>query len=72
MAQKIIIQSTNKADSPVDIEDKIEKAMTSIQMQRENKQFTDVYLKKRKDESDVIVKKVLSNMLDEIAEVLQN
>lgn len=72
MAQKIIIQSMNKSDSPVDIEDKIEKAMTSIQMQRENKQFTDVYLKKRKDESDVIVKKVLSNMLDEIAEVLQN
>ena len=40
---KIIIESTNKNDSVTDIEEKLEKAYTSIRMQRENKQFSDVY-----------------------------
>ena len=71
MSQKIVVESTNPKDTPADIEDKLEKAVNSIRLQRENKQFSDLYLRQRKDESTTLVKKVFSNMFDEIAEVLQ-
>ena len=71
MSQKLIIKSTDKSDTPADIEDKLEKALGAIKIQRENKQFTDVYLKQRKDEADVIMKKVFSNMMEEISKILQ-
>lgn len=68
---KIIIESTNKNDSVTDIEEKLEKAYTSIQMQRENKQFSDVFLKSQKDKADKVVSSVFSNMIEEILEVLK-
>lgn len=68
---KIIIESTNKNDSVTDIEEKLEKAYTSIQMQRENKQFSDVFLKSQKDKADKVVSSVFSNMIEEISEVLK-
>lgn len=68
---KIIIESTNKNDSVTDIEEKLEKAYTSIQMQRENKQFSDVFLKSQKDKADKIVSSVFSSMIEEISEVLK-
>lgn len=68
---KIIIESTNKSDSVTDIEEKLEKAYTSIQMQRENKQFSDVFLKSQKDKADKVVSSVFSNMIEEISEVLK-
>lgn len=69
---KIIIESTNKNDSVTDIEEKLEKAYTSIQMQRENKQFSDVFLKSQKDKADKVVSSVFSNMIEEISEILLN
>ena len=71
MSQRLIIESTNPNDSIIDIEEKLEKAVKSIQLQRENKQFSDVFLKQRKDESDRIVKKVIDNMFNEIEKVIQ-
>lgn len=68
---KIIIESTNKNDSVTDIEEKLEKAYTSIQMQRENKQFSDVFLKSQKGKADKVVSSVFSNMIEEISEVLK-
>lgn len=68
---KIIIESTNKNDSVTDIEEKLEKAYTSIQMQRENKQFSDVFLKSQKDKADKVVSSVFSSMIEEISEVLK-
>lgn len=68
---KIIIESTNKSDSVTDIEEKLEKAYTSIQMQRENKQFSDVFLKSQKDKADKVVSSVFSSMIEEISEVLK-
>lgn len=68
---KIIIESTNKNDSVTDIEEKLEKAYTSIQMQRENKQFSDVFLKSQKDKADKVVYSVFSSMIEEISEVLK-
>lgn len=69
--QTIEVLSTNPSDTPGDIEEKLLKAANSIKLQREKKQFTDVFLKKRKDESDEIFRKVMANMLDEISEVLR-
>lgn len=71
MSQRFIIESTNPNDSIIDIEEKLEKAVNSIQLQRENKQFSDVFLKQRKDESDRIVKKVVDDMFNEIEKVIQ-
>lgn len=68
---KLIIESTNKEDSVTDIEEKLEKAYTSIRMQRENKQFSDVYLKAQKDRADKVVSSVFDSMIEEISEVLK-
>lgn len=68
---KLIIESTNKNDSVTDIEEKLEKAYTSIQMQRENKQFSDVFMKAQKDKADKVVTAVFNSMIAEISEVLK-
>ena len=41
----LVIESTNKHDTEVDIEEKLQKAVDTLQMQRENKQFPDVFLR---------------------------
>ncbi len=68
---KIMIESSNKNDTPVDIEDKLEKAVESIKLQREGKQFSDKFLKSEKDKADKIVSQVFGSMLDEIEAVLK-
>lgn len=68
----IIIQSTNSKDTPVDIEEKLEKAVASIKLQRENKTFSDPYLKQQKDTADKIVDKVFESMIEEISKALTN
>lgn len=68
---KIVIESTNKSDSVTDIEEKLEKAVDSIRLQREKKEFSDVFLKSKKDQADNVVSTVFENMVSEIAEVLK-
>lgn len=68
---KLVIESTNKNDTPADIEDKLEKAYSSIQLQREKKQLSDVYLKAQKDKADKSVNMLFNSMIDEISEVLK-
>ena len=68
---KLVIESSNKHDSPVDIEDKLEKAYTSIQLQRERKEFRDVFLKSKKDKADGVIASLFNNMIEEISEVLK-
>ena len=68
---KIVIESTNKSDSVTDIEEKLEKAVDSIRLQREKKEFSDVFLKSKKDQADNVVSAVFENMVSEIAEVLK-
>ena len=67
---KLIIESTDKNDTQVDIEEKLLKAAKSIQLQRENKVLHENYLKEQKDAADKIVKQVLQNMVSEISEIL--
>lgn len=71
MAKQIIIQSTNANDTPTDIEEKLEKAYTSIALQRERKEFTDPFLRDRKTKADKVVTALLQNMIEEIAAVLR-
>lgn len=69
--KQLIIESTDKNDTITDIEEKLEKALSSIKLQRENKQFSDVFLKAQKDRADNIVSKVFDNMITEISNVLK-
>lgn len=68
---KIVITSSDKSDTAVDIEEKLEKAMSVIQSQRDKKQFSDVFLKAKKDKADKVVSAVFSSMIDEISAVLK-
>lgn len=68
---KIVITSSDKSDTAVDIEEKLEKAMSVIQSQRDKKQFSDVFLKAKKDKADKVVSAVFSSMVDEISAVLK-
>lgn len=36
---KLVVKSSDSSDSPADIEDKLEKAFNSIQLQRDKKSF---------------------------------
>ena len=68
--KRIIIESTNPMDSEVDIEEKLEKAVETIRLQREQKELTDLFLKEKKAQADQIVSKVLDSMVDRISEVI--
>lgn len=69
--KKLVIESTDKNDTITDIEEKLEKALSSIKLQRENKQFSDVFLKAQKDRADNTVSKVFDNMVTEISNILK-
>ena len=68
---KITIESTNSKDSIVDIEEKLEKAVEMLRLQRERKEFSDVFLKAEKDQADKIVSAVFNSMIDEIEKILK-
>lgn len=68
--KRIIIESTDPMDSEVDIEEKLEKAVETIRLQREQKEFTDLFLKEKKAQADQIVSKVLDSMVDRVSEVI--
>lgn len=68
---KIVIESSDKNDTPVQIEEKLQKAVESLQLQRENKQFTDLFLKSQKEKADIVVSKVFNNMIEEIVQILK-
>jgi len=68
--KQIIIESTDRNDSPADIEEKLEKAMNSMVIQREKKEFDDNYLKDKRQAADKLVAVIFGNMIKEIQEVL--
>lgn len=68
---RIIIESSNKQDTPADIEDKLEKAVESIRLQRETKQFNDRFLKSQKDKADRVVAQVFDHMTKEIESIMK-
>lgn len=70
MPKQLVIQSTDARDTPVDIEEKLEKAVSAIRMQREQKEFSDLFLRDQKKAADKVVHAVFSNMVEEIAKVL--
>ena len=70
MEQKIEIVSTDINDTPGDIEEKLLKAAKAVELKRENKQFTDVFLRERKDKSTDAFRKVIGHMMNEIYQVI--
>mgnify|MGYP000878178343 FL=1 len=69
---KLVVKSSDVSDSPADIEDKLEKAFNSIQLQRDKKEFSDVFLKSEKDKADSIILNVFESLISELANVLSN
>lgn len=68
---KLIIESSNKNDSVVDIEEKLEKAVESLRLQREQKDLSDVFLKSQKDLAGKMVAAIFNSMVSEISDVLK-
>lgn len=68
---KLIIESSNKNDSVVDIEEKLEKAVESLRLQREQKDLSDVFLKSQKDLAGKMVTAIFDSMVSEISDVLK-
>ena len=69
---KLVVKSSDANDSPADIEDKLEKAFNSIQLQRDKKEFSDVFLKSEKDKADSIILNVFESLISELANVLSS
>lgn len=69
---KLVVKSSDVSDSPADIEDKLEKAFNSIQLQRDKKEFSDVFLKSEKDKADSIILNVFESLISELANVLSS
>ena len=56
--------------SPADAEIRLEKAVESIKLDREQKVLPEPYLKDKKDTMDSYVAKIFENMIEEIAKVV--
>lgn len=69
---KLVVKSSDVSDSPADIEDKLEKAFNSIQLQRDKKEFSDVFLKSEKDKADSIILNVFESLISELANILSS
>lgn len=68
--RQIVVTSSNKSDTPVDIEEKLQKAVSTIKQQQESRQIPDVFLKTQHHTSAKIVDQVMTSMLNEITNVL--
>ena len=69
-SHKITVVSSNKADTPLDIEEKLQKAVATMKEQQESREIPDLFLKTQHQAAAKIVDQVLESMLSEIAEVL--
>lgn len=68
---RLVVESSDPNDSEADIEDKLEKAVRSVQLSREAKGLNDPYLKELSDNTDTLIGKVFDSMVDQIAKVLE-
>lgn len=69
-SHKIVVTSTNKADTPVDIEEKLQKAVAAMKLQQESRELPDTFLKTEYQTTATLVDQVIESMLSEVAEVL--
>lgn len=68
--RQIVVTSSNKSDTSVDIEEKLQKAVSTIKQQQESRQIPDIFLKTQHHTAAKIVDQVMTSMLDEIAGIL--
>lgn len=69
-SRQIVVMSSNKSDTSVDIEEKLQKAVSALKQQQESRQLPDIFLKTQCHTTAQMVDQIMTNMLDEIAEVL--
>lgn len=69
---KMTVQSSDPADTPADVSDKLEKAYTAMvsAQQSPKKDFPVPYLKHLGDQAETAVNAVFSHMLDEVLDVI--
>lgn len=66
---QMVIFSFNKSDSPVDIEEKLQKATSAMKQQQESRQLPDEFLK-TENINAIAVDEVIESILSEIADIL--
>lgn len=68
--RQIVITSSDITDTPVDIEEKLQKAVSTLKEHQESRQIPDKFLNTQHHVASHVVDQVLVSMLDEIAEIL--
>ena len=68
--KKVIIESTNLSDTPSDIEEILQKAVSILQTQRDTKPLKDKVLQEEVEKLDKLFDKIINHMFNEINEVI--
>ena len=69
--KKVIIESSNMSDTPAEIEETLQKAMSSLQAQRENRPIKDTFLKEQIENGNNLFHKIIDSMISELTEVVK-
>ena len=69
--KKVIIESTNSSATPSDIEEILQKAVSVLQAQREDRPLKDKVLQSEVEKLDKFFDKVIEHMINEINEVIK-
>ena len=56
--------------SPAEVECVLEKAVSTIQLKREKKEFSDKFMKKSKSLADTVVNNIFTSMIKDISNIL--
>lgn len=67
---KVTVVSSNKADSPLDIQEKLQKAVSAMKAQQESRTLPDEFLMTQHTDATKLVEHTFNSMMSEIAEVL--
>ena len=66
----MMIVSSDSKDTPLDIEEKLQKAVATLKEQQESREIPDLFLKSHYQTTSVLIDQIYQSMLDEISEVL--
>lgn len=68
--KRIIIESTNPSATPSEIEETLQKALSTLQSQRDNRPLKDKFLQEQVENADKVFDKVIEHMIGEIEKVV--
>ena len=69
--KQLVIESSNLNDTPSEIEEMLQKAVSTLQSQRENRPIKDPFLQEQIKIRDEMFHKVMNNMVSELKEVIK-